>query len=359
MINLSRRPIQYNELVFDGIDMIENFDRSFGTKTEAQAYSYGNGSYVAYKRPMAYVRQQELSLTLKCDLRKLDCKQREYYKDWAIMNLLKPGRLWAIEGRQLLYADAYVQDISEPFSTERYSFNIDISLIIPEGVWHKPNPKAIFLEPYSPCNYLECQDFHAVGYCADCCVCDEKGKGDCQECACGCDGVQEDNSLCYLYNNSDRMDFFGQCSSDYKIIYNCVAAKRIFGDDALLGEKVCKADACKTLIAGRLYSDTVLDTRDVTITITGKMKNPRITVNNNTLEVNGEYDGTLTITPDMEVYYGKIGCCEKLIDDDEITIPDGSTFGYYIHHGYNRIIIELNDCCSYACAYFNVDSITI
>jgi len=276
------------------------------------------------------------------------------------MNLAKPGKLWAIDGHQLLWTNAYVQEFSEPYSTDKYIIEMDIDFVLYEGVWHKADVRKTFLQPYDSCNFAQCLDFREIDECLDCCVnCQQPKPSTCNKCRCECDFLTAEWSLCEL-KKEIAADFYGKCNNSYRIIYNCEAGKKIWGEEKMLGEKICKPDTCKDIIAGQFYSETVLDSENVMITLIGGMKNPIITVNGNTMQIMGEYYGKLTLTSSGDIYYLEDECCNELmIDINRLVIPEGSTFGFLIHQGMNSVIVETNNCCDMTCIYLKIDNITV
>ena len=95
----------------------------------------------------------------------------------------------------------------------------------------------------------------------------------------------------------------------------------------------------------------------ITILINGHVVNPYIEINGNGNLIKGEYD-RLTIYPDGTVTSGYDNC-ESELSVDKWVIPQGMDYGWEMHQGNNRVIIELGDCCQTACAYIMVDSLTI
>jgi len=89
--------------------------------------------------------------------------------------------------------------------------------------------------------------------------------------------------------------FYNPCTESFRIIHNCEVGFNIWGAERMLGHKLCKEDLCKHLIAGEFYSDTLLDSRNVTITVVGTFENPSITINGNTMVIEGEFNGRLTL----------------------------------------------------------------
>lgn len=360
MMILTRKYVQFNDLVIDNYDMLESADLSGSFKTATTDYSFGHGSYAAFKSKQQFSAEQSLSMSLKLDTRKFSCDQQKFYKEYLFMNIMSPGKLWAIQGEQLLWTNAFVKDFSETYSTDRYIVNIDIDFVLYEGIWHKADPRKVFLQPYSICDFSEGLDLREEDDCQDCCVsCGGPAKEPCAKCMYECEFVEAEHSLCALKAEIAH-DFYGYCGDSYRIIYNCEAGKKIWGEEKMLGHKICKKDSCENIIAGQFYSDTTIDSDQVTITLIGTVKDPKITINGNTMQILGEYSGKLTLTANGEIYYLEDECClEKAIAIDQLIIPEGNTFGFTVHHGMNGIIVETNNCCNMTCVYVKVDRLTI
>lgn len=355
-----RKYIQFNDLVIDNFDMLQDADLSGGFKSETQPYSFGHGSYAPFKSRQQHSREQSLSMTLKLDYRKLRREQRQFYKDWIRMNIARAGKLWAIEGNQVLWTNAFVTDFSEPYSLEKHTVSIDLEFVLYEGVWHKADVRKTFLQPYSSCDFMDCLDFREIDECIDCCIgCNSSTVELCPKCSCDCEFLNAENSLCEL-KQEVATDFYKQCGDSYRIIYNCEAGKHIWDEEYLLGNKICKKDTCKNIIAGQFYSETVIDSENVTVTLIGTVKNPIITINGNSMQIMGEYSGKLTINASGDIYYLADECCDEvIIDINQLKIPEGNTFGFIVHQGQNSVIVETNNCCDMACVYIKVDNITI
>lgn len=357
-INPSRKYIQFNNLIIDNYDMITRGDLSYGFKTETVNRSFGHGSYVVFKNNQQYVTEQTLSLSLNLDYRKLRRDQKKFYKDYIRLNIMKPGKLWAIEGEDILWAQAFVQDVGEPYEMYRNTLSIDLTFIIYEGVWHKADKHKIFLEPYDPCNFIDYDCFQEIDDCLGCC---EKCSTNIQnnECDCcfnECEYLNKENSLCALKDKAIN-EFYETCANGYRIIYNCKTANKLWGKD-MLGHRICKEEYCNAVIAGKFYSGTIVDTGLIEITLTGPWVNPTISINKIRMKTIGEYDGTLTITKSGEVYYQKDECCPPIKLDIELLIPLDGQFGWEVHHGVNTVIVE-GGCCGMGCIYIKVDELTI
>lgn len=345
-----RRYVQYNDFVFDGYDMIrDDSDTSVSFKSASSEYPYRHGEYVAFKKNYMFAKAQSVSMTLILHMKKLPCNMRPYYRDFAISELTKPGKLWAVQNNELIWAYAYLSGYSESGNAARDTIEIDADFVVYEGVWHKADKAKTFLKPYDVCSFMECLGYREMpDPCKNCCT-------DCatehiEDCCCEC--VEKDMALCYF---KDLQFFYKRCSGGYQIEYNCEKGQEFFGDK-YLGTKMCTDDVCDSSIAGLLYSNTDIPTDGVTVILTGVLKDPQITINDNTNLIRGDYEGTLVVEPSGDVHY-ITDCCDTLLDPSLLEIPSGNTFGWEVHSGNNRFIVH--SCCGLRCAYVQVDALTI
>ena len=359
LVTQSRKYVQFNDLVIDNFDMLAGANLSGGFKTETIPFTFTHGSYAPLKGRDQFSREQFLSMTLQLNTRKLTCDQRKFYKRYVQQNLIRAGRLWAIEGEQLLWTHAFVQDFVESYTFEEHIY-IDVEFILYEGVWHKANPRKTFLQPYDVCRFEEIHSLRSPLDCADCCL--NCGINDpCEKCLTDCEFLNADNSLCNLQSEAVQ-DFYNQCGDSYRIIHNCEAGFNIWGAEKMLGHKLCKADICKSLIAGEFYSDTMLESRNVTVTLIGNFENPRITINGNTMKIKGTFSGRLTLLASGDIYYQPDDCCPSLdqkLDINDLIIPEGNIFGFVVRHGMNQVLVETNNCCDMVCIFIQADRLTI
>ena len=355
-MHYKRHYLQFRDLVFDQYDMVSEDDASSSFRQYSSSYSFTHGDYVPFKTSSVILDSGNVSLTLILRMTKLPCEQRKYYTRFAKNELTRPGKLWAVQDGDLIWAYAYITNFSTT-SSRRDELEIDVSFSTYEGVWHKADKLRTFLHPYNVCDFMDCYDYHDIQPCkTDCCNCDATEPIRC-DCCDDCFVVTEDMALCY--HTSEIQDFYG-CDIPYRIVYDCERAEKFFGDDLkapYLGQKFCQT--CGQLIAGILYSDTDIDTTGVRITIHGQMKNPYVEINGNGNYIKGEYDGELIINPDGSVYYNKSDCrsCEPISVENWV-IPAGMDYGWTVHQGNNKLIIDTGVCCS-ACAYIEVDALTI
>lgn len=340
----ARRYLQYNRLVFDHYEMISTDGVDVSFKGNSTPYSFGHGSYRPFKRSYSFLEEQEVSLTLKMYLNKLPCEYRRFYVDFAKSELVKQGRLWAVQGNTLVWAYAEVTGMHEqPTQKDNYA-EIDVDFVIPEGVWHKADGQKTFLRPYNVCTYLDCFNFKDMPGC-ECCDCSDTQDYACL--CCDCDELTEDMLLC-KHKNLD----FSECFTPYEIIYDCDKANQ-FADD-FVGQRICSD--CNGIIAGQLYSNTDIPTTELGIVLDGNVHDPAITINGNTNIIKGEYDGTLYINSSGDVIFQN-DMCETLLSPAMWSIPSGNEYGWTINPRNNSIIIETNSCCT-TCAWIQVDAIT-
>lgn len=366
-----KRYLQFNDLVFDGFDMISDYDEPIQYKGSSQTYSYGHGSYRPFKADYLYVSERQVNMTITLKLKKIPCEHRKYYVQFVEQELGKPGKLWAIKNNEILWANAVVSN-RRPVNNGRQDILVyDVEFIIPGGVWHKADKEKTFVLPYDVCALMDCKGFEEYNPCSTAC-----GSGDCcdscedtkiqqdmrDRCGCCCEGdLKAEMALCYHTN--ELQQFYG-CDTPYQLVYSCEAAEK-FSKERALGQRLCVKDACdEAVIAGRFYSETDIPTEDVTITIIGSMKNPWIEINGNTNIIEGEYNGELRIEPSGDIYYlpCENECCKPtLLDPSVWTIPNGNDYGWTVYPQLNSVIIHLNECCSQcglACVYIDHTPIT-
>ena len=351
-----RHYVQFNDLVFDGLDMIEEEDTSVSTKVVDHEYTFKHGSYVPFKKGSMLFNAGEVSFTIYLKMKKLPCHVREFYPSFAVTQLSQPGKLWAVQNNTLIWAYAYLSEIIHVSDAKKDELKIDVTLGLPEGVWHKADQQRTFLAPYDKCDFMDCYNYKKIHPCqTECCHCAEV-TGACE--CCDCWGLSKEMALCY---QEDLQDFYDKCDVPWHIVYDCQAGEKYFGGyegTDFLGQRFC--DDCGAIF-GRLYSNTEIPTDGVKITLHGSVKNPEITINDNTNIIKGEYNGELTVYPDGSVYYLE-ECCKSypsLVDVSNWVIPEGMEYGWEVHAGYNRVKIQANNSCNLVCAYIEVDALTI
>lgn len=346
-----KRYVQFNDLVIDSTDMITSASYKQDTKTETEEYSFGHGSYYRLPRPQQFLTEAELSITLHIDYRKIPRESRKFLKSFINLQLLKGGKIWAIQDNQLLWAYAFVSSFGEEYTYYKGFYSVDVDFVLPEGIWHIADRQSTYLIPYDSCTFLDEYDFREDDSCGcDCNACETNNPNG-NMCWDVC--LEKENSLCELYGSGNIYKLFQNCGISQRIVYDCESAKRFFGDN--LGVKLSKEDACKSVIAGRFYSNTVIDTDNVEITLTGKWQSPTININGTVMTIHGDYDGTLKIYEDGTVEYADKDCCKfEQVEFDNIEFSD---YSFTVHHGENSVIVE-GGCCSSGAIYIKADALT-
>ena len=365
-----RRYIQFNNLVIDGFDMIEETESDVSFKYVSHDKSFGHGSYAVFKRNYMFAEEASVSMTIKLYMKKLPCEHRPFYRQMAISELVKAGKLWAVQNNELIWAYAAVANYSEVdnWQTDILTLNVDFRLY--EGIWHKADLQKTFLKPFDPCTFMDCYGFKELKPClnlpsdGDCCeICGGRDEDlhDASCTCCECDTICKDYALCY---NLDLLqEVYGACDSQsFQVEYNCRKAQEFFGDE-YIGQKFCEKDTCTGIIAGNVYANTDIPTSGVDIIIHGYMIDPAITINGNTNIIEGDFsenNGIMTIKSNGDVYYRESDCCaDSLVSPNSWTVPEGNEYGWQLNAGGNTFIVNTNNCCGRACAYVQVDGLTI
>lgn len=353
-----RKYVQFNDLVIDNYEMIREVDSTdLPFKYNSHEYSFGHGNYAPMKADYMFAGEANVSITMYLEMKKLSCQYRPYYRRFVVGQLVKPGRLWAVVGNELLWAWAFVTNYGEVGSNDMIEINVDFTL--PEGLWHKANKAKTFLQPFDICWFLDCYDFKDINPCrgksiadgTDCCTeCHDPVSIDCD--CCLCNEITEDMALCYR----DLSEYYKNCNAPYKIVYDCVKGEYFFGDE-FLGQKICGATTCSSVIAGQYYSETDIPTRDVSIILNVKSHDPAITINGNTNIIMGDYN-KLKILPNGDIYEIDDCGCETLVDPTNWNVPENMSYGFTVYQGNNKVVINTNTCC-FGCAYIQADALTM
>lgn len=356
----TRGYVQFNNLVFS--DMVKDMDGSVSFKGSSQEFSYGHGAYRPFKSNYNYAQAQTASMTLILSMKRLPCEYRPFFSRFVKSELSRPGKLWAVEGRELLWTNAVVTSISPNMSSRNDELELDIDFELYDGIWRKADKQKTFLIPYDICSLFDCKDYREVNPCEDTDCCESCVEKEIRErldnsCECCCaDELDKSMALCY---HLDELEAYYSCYAPFQIVYDCIKGEQFFGDE-YLGNRLCEKDACSGIIAGRFYSETDIPTTEVNLIIKGHMLNPMIEINGNMNVIKGQYDGTLTIKNTGDVYFSADGdCCDTLLDPSVWSIPSNQTYGFTVNPQWNKVIINTNDCCGMTCAYIQHNALTI
>lgn len=283
--------VQFNELVFSGINSVETADLSGDYKITTSPYPFKHGSYYsgAFKETELKMEEQELSLDISLPFINLTRLQVLDYANYIQYNFSKAGILWAFDtGGVLIWAFAIPKH--PPYTDYEVKrgkiIHYTMDFILPEGVWHKANTNYVFLEPYSLCDF---KDTFGTGASHTC-----NAKAQCENKTCDiCCDVDENMRYCNTCWNP-----YNNCEHPYKIIYNCALGKQLSGVEdwgyQFMGDS--------NILTGSFISNAVINS-PVTVTLFGKYLNPKITINDHTIKIEGLYNGRLQVLPDGRVMY--------------------------------------------------------
>lgn len=353
-----RHYVQFNDFVIEDYELLSEDDSSAAFKYEDTSYTYSHGAYSPKKSEYGLVQATNVSMTIRLRMKALLCEYRPFYRRFVVSQLARNGRLWAVQDNTLVWAFASISNYTESQNSRKDELEIDVNFRLPEGIWHKADKQRTFLVPWDKCDFMECYDFKEVEPCftGDCCNCDAKQMEAEESCDC-CECLSKDMALCF---HTSEIQSFYECHSHYRIVYDCNAADRFFGDFLSadhLGQKFCTDTG---IIAGRLYSDTDIPTSGITITFHGPVKNPYIEINGNGNVINVEHDGILVVNPDGSVTYGNECAICGTLPVSAWEVPDGMSYGWEVHQGNNRLVIHTGACeCAFTCVYIQIDSLTI
>ena len=335
---LNKQIIQYNGLVFSGFATVfEQDDEETSFKVEETEYTYGNGSYVAFKQRHPFVSAKNVGITIKLSTKRVQSSYKKYLKEFAKTELSRQGKLWAIDNGTLIWAYAYATSLSDAVEVGEDEIQISADFSLYEGVWHKANIYTTFIYSFDMCDFLSRYKFREPQT-----FCKIKPKYiDTDEC---CYNTTIRSALC----NKDITK-----EKDFRISEDHALANELFG--RVRGEAICSED-CGGIIARTFFCNTEVPTDDVKITIMGELSDPEVEINGNVNMYEGEYTN-LVIYPNGEAkYLGDTSDCA--IDPDNIVIGDNNTLGFTLQPRENHIVVRTGTDCK-ACVYIDVNGLVI
>lgn len=361
-----RRFIQYNDLVFDGTESINaSPSESITTKYSTTEYMFRNGSYHKLNGKQVLLKEDKITLDLAIRTTDWDLVNIQAHQDFIKDSLLTVGKLWAIDtGGQLIWCMAILDSY-----TPTYEWNLrddgylqfQVSFTNPEAVWHKANGYTTWLMPYKNCSFVNMiASCYSNNTCRALCMTSKTLDGVCDDCKKDCCNLDEAISLCEA-SEEVLMSFYNKCNSIFRVIHNCELARERFGSEKLWGESMC--DACiDNSFVSKFYSDTVVDSKNVTVTIQGTFKDPSILIGDTMVKLKGEYtrgylsissNGTITSfrnALDLECGNGEI------VSNENLVLCDNKW--WTIERGYNHIHISGITQAS-TCVFIDYERITI
>lgn len=359
-----RRFIQYNDLVFNGTRSINSSpSETITTKYGSTEYLLRHGSYVTSQDAQLLIKEDRITIDLAIETTNWDLETVKAHVDFIKDQLITRGKLWAIDtGGTLIWANVILESYTP---TYEWSYRDDGAILFQvefnnySGVWHKADGNTTFLLPYELCSWTSmiANCFHN----SDCISCENTAwteRGFCEDCASQCCDLKDAEPLCALRGKVEE-SFFSQCDSSYRVIHNCELGRSLLGDERLWGQAFC--DTCvDEIYTTKFYADTVLKSRNITVTLYGMFENPEITINDTKIKLNGKFDkGYLSISSDGKLYefekQSDLQCDPTEISNTVLDLCDGKW--WTIEKGYNQLIVQGIES-EYFCAFINYERLT-
>lgn len=365
VLSRPRRFIQYNDIVFEGTKSINSSpSETITTKYSSSEYLLRNGSYVYTMDDQVLIKEDKISLELSIPTYDWNMEHVQAHQDFIKDNLLRRGKLWAIDtGGQLIWCNAILDSYSPVYewhitNDSRLVFTVEFTN--PEAVWYKADGYTTWLVDYGSCSFV-----NMLAECFQNATCDafcnpaRTGIGFCEGCGLACCDLKDAFSLCEL---SDELykDFFDECNGKWRIVHNCEYGRDIFGDEKLWGQAFC--DTCiDGIFTESFYADTVVKSKNITMTMQGTFENPTIQIGDTMVRLEGKFDdGYLQLSSDGTVLTFsdpfQLRCNEaKEISSNVLTLCDDDW--WTIERGYNQVIVR-GITSEHFCIWLNFERIT-
>jgi len=315
-----KRYIQYNDLVFLGRKSIDEQSESISLRESKTSRTFTHGSYVGNQSEKSLI--DDNSISLKVALRTQDWSEEhvQAHYDFIIEQLTTPGKLWAIQtGLQLVWCNAYVtsiQSAKEWVITDDDYLVFKVELDNPDGVWYKADEAKTYLEPYDNCDFTQTN-------------------------------VQFMN------------DFYEECNSKWRIVYNCSRCKQ----DGKQLKDLYKHAICDTCVnevmTGEFLSTTVLDSHRWSFALEGDFKDPIVRINERDFKILGTYSGVLTADYKGKVKHARSWeCLEFSYNEVPLDALRLCAEMPYVKKGLNTVSVS-GVTSESACIYLDYESVTI
>ena len=359
-----RRFIQYNDLVFKGTRSINGTpSETITTKYGSTEYLLRHGSYVTAQDTQLLIKEDKISLDLAIETTNWDLETVKAHVDFIKEQLITRGKLWAIDtGGTLIWANVLLDSYTP---TYEWTYRDDGAICFQvefnnySGVWHKADGNTTFLLPYELCSWTSM--LANCFYNSDCDNCENTAwveRGFCENCALQCCELGDAEPLCSLRGDIEE-SFFSQCDSVYRVVHNCELGRNMLGSEKLWGQAFC--DTCiEDIFTTKFYADTVLKSRNITVTLYGEFENPEITINDTKVKLEGKFTkGYLSVSSDGRIYEieqaVELQCEPTEISNTVLTLCDGKW--WTVEKGFNQLIVQ-GITSSHFCAFINYERLT-
>ena len=357
-----KRYIQFNDLVFLGRKSIDEQSESISLRENKTSRTFANGSYVGNVSRKSLIDSNTISLKIALRTSTWSEEHIQSHYDFIMEQLLTPGKLWAINtGLQLVWCNAYVTSIQpskEWVVTDEDYLVFRVEFDNPDGVWYKADEAKTFLEPFDNCDFLDMKA-SCVAKSRHCCNGLPNCNNICECCEDDCRDLDGLIDLCVAQTDISFInDFFNECNSSWRVIYNCSKGKECKSLKDFYKHAIC--DTCvNDVMTGSFISDTVLDSHKWSFALEGDFKDPIVRINDIDFKIKGEYSGVLTANYKGEIRYAKSWeCIEYSYKEVSLSVLNICAEMPYIKKGLNTVSVS-GVTSESMCLFLDYESVTV
>jgi hypothetical protein len=357
-----KRYIQFNDLVFLGRKSIDEQSESISLRENKTSRTFANGSYVGNVSRKSLIDSNTISLKIALRTSTWSEEHIQSHYDFIMEQLLTPGKLWAVNtGLQLVWCNAYVTSIQpskEWIVTDEDYLVFRVEFDNPDGVWYKADEAKTFLEPFDNCDFLDMKA-SCVAKSRHCCNGLPNCNNICECCEDDCKDLDGLIDLCVAQTDLSFInDFFNECNSSWRVIYNCSKGKECKSLKDFYKHAIC--DTCvNDVMTGSFISDTVLDSHKWSFALEGDFKDPIVRINDIDFKIKGEYSGVLTANYKGEIRYAKSWeCIEYSYKEVSLSVLNICAEMPYIKKGLNTVSVS-GVTSESMCLFLDYESVTV
>lgn len=362
-ISKPKRYIQFNDLVFSGRKSIDEQSESISLRESKTSRTFANGSYVANVGEKLLVDSNTISLKVALQTHTWSEEHVQAHYDFIMEQLMTPGKLWAVQtGLQLVWCNAYVTSIQHSKNwvvTDDGYLVFSVEFDNPDGVWYKAEETKVFLEPFDQCDFLDMKA-SCLGQSRFCCNNGLQCNDYCECCDNKCEEMGDMVDLCAIQADTSFInDFFEECNSSWRVVYNCEKVKKSAKDPSdLYPHTVCNL-CVNDYFGGVFYSNTVLDSYKWSIALMGNFQDPVIRLNQVDISIKGTYSGVLTIDYTGRIRYASSWECMEF-GYKEVSLSNLKLCAdiAYVKKGLNQVAVT-GVTSEYACFYIDYERVTV
>lgn len=325
----TRRYLQFGDLVFDGKRTVENYSTAF--ENVLQPYLDSFGSYDMHQGHLQKTQPTSLSLTIEFGFNKISRAEQRNNLNYIKANLLGTKRLWAVEpGGQIIWTWAKMSNYSEPEEKADSVFAVSVEFQIPSGTWFIADMAKVYVQEYDRCDF----QYNIGAGCGNNCLDSMVPTG--QECD-TCQALEDALSDEFLYINQPA-NLYWDCQADMQLVYSNLSMND--SDNLFANYTMCFQQAEESVLAGRFCSDTILE-GGVQFAFFGKYQDPTITVNDDTISLDGYYDGLILIDEFGNIGYYAGATETSICDFEEVDLDliDYCSDHFRLEYGKNTFAI--------------------